>query len=302
MNAIVNRLFPVNSNKRMVVRVLREVLQAPRTLRHRFNWANFANFLNYYDHRFECPVCGNEVTPLFDFPDLQRRHEHRIGVLRETLQCRQCFASLRQRSLALGLLSYLNDRCDMKFRSIADVAAIGLGGLTILDTDNFSAMSILLRDVPGYIRCSYIPNRILGAQLGQGYFNIDLQHIDFANESFDIVLTSDVMEHVRNSDVAHAEIYRILKPAGAYIFNVPYDEKAVEDIQLVDTSTDQDVFLCKPQIHGDPLTDGVLAYRVFGREIVCKLEGLGFKVEFNRIQQPSSLVVDGDVFEARKPG
>lgn len=300
MNDIVNRLLPINSNRRMFLRVLRDVMQAPHTLRSHFNWVNFANLLNYYDHKFDCPVCGNEAKPLYDFPDIRLRQEHRIGILRETLQCRRCFASMRQRSLALGFLSYLNDRRSENSCSIKDVAAVGFGGLTLLDSDAFSAMSMLLRDVPGYVRCSYIPSRPWGTQLEQGYFNIDLQRIDFADESFDIVLTSDVMEHVRNCDAAHAEIYRILKPGGAYIFNVPYDEQAAEDIQLIDTSTDQDIFLCKPQLHGDPLTGGVVAYRVFGRSLLGKLEELGFKVEFRRIQQPSALVVDGDVFVARK--
>ena len=186
-------------------------------------------------------------------------------------------------------------------RSIAELARVGFGGLAILDTDNFSRTSALLRDVSGYVRCSYIPSEVSGKQLESGYFNIDLQAIAFDDASFDVVLTSDVMEHVRNYDAAHAEIFRILKPGGAYIFNVPYDERAAENIKLVDTSTDQDRFLCKPHIHGDPLTDGVLAYRVFGRELLGELEGLGFTVEFQRLQQASSRIVDVDLFVARKP-
>ena len=85
------------------------------------------------------------------------------------------------------------------------------------------------------------------------------------------------------------------------MFNVPFEESSAEDIRLVDTQTREDIFLVPPQFHGDPLTGGILAYRVFGRDLIHKLEMLGFVVKFLRIDQPSSLVVNGDVFIARKP-
>jgi len=302
LHAFLNRLAPFNSNRRMLLRTLREVAQAPGGFSSRLNSTNFANLLRYRESRFDCPVCGRNETPLYDFPDLRLRHEHRIAVLRETLQCRHCFASVRQRSLALALLDHLNQRWSTRIRSISELASRGLGNLRILDSDNFSAMSSLLRSVPGYTRCSYLPDRSWGIEIEPGYFNIDLQRIDFPSESFDVVLTSDVMEHVRNCEAAHAQIHRVLKPDGVYIFNVPFAEDSDQDIQLVDTSTDQDVFLCAPHYHGDPLTGGILAYRIFGRELIRKLEVLGFAVAFRRIEQPSSLVIDGDIFVARKQG
>jgi hypothetical protein len=287
--------LPMNSNRRMVGRMLKQVLAKPSKASRRLNWTNIRNLLRYRSHRFECSVCGEQSTPLYDFPDLELRCEHKIGQVRETLQCRKCFASTRERSLALALLEHLN--CH---RSIAALAASGLGNLRILDTDNFSATSQFLRGDSNYVRCSYLPDHPWGEEIEPNYFNINLERIDFEGASFDIVLTSDVMEHVRDSDAAHAEIYRILKPGGAYVFNVPFDEREAENITLVDTSRDEDVFLVEPQYHGDPLTGGILAYRVFGRELIEKLEVLGFEVEFQRIEKPSSLVIDGDVFRATK--
>lgn len=299
LRAILAHLAPANSNRRMLLRTLREVAHEPRSL-SRLSGTNFANLLAHRNARFDCPVCGRNETPLYDFPDLQLRREHRIGVLRETLQCRHCLSSLRQRSLALALLEHLNRQCSTQITSILELAERGLDGLRLLDSDNFSATSSLLRRVPGYTRCSYLPGQPWGAEIEPGYFNIDLQRIDFSAESFDIVLTSDVMEHVRDSDKAHAEIHRVLKPGGAYIFNVPYAEESETDIRLVDTSGQDDVLLCKPHYHGDPLSGGVLAYRIFGRDLIPKLEHLGFEVVFQRLQRPSSLVIDGDVFVARK--
>ena len=301
MNEVVNRLFPAHSNRRMVIRVLRQVMRAPYTVFHRFNRENWSNFVKLRRHQFVCPVCGHDATPLYDFPDVAVRREHRVGILRETLQCRSCFTSMRQRTLALGLLDYINNRLHRNLLSIAEMGAAGFDGLTILDTDNFSATSQLLRAAPGYVRCSYLPTIPFGCDIETGYFNIDLQRIDFPDESYDVVLSSDVMEHVRDCDAAHSEILRILKPGGAYLFNVPFDETLIENLQLVDTSTDQDIFLCKPHIHGDVLsTDGILAYRVFGRELITKLELLGFTVYFHRIEKPSAGVFGGDLFVAKK--
>jgi SAM-dependent methyltransferase len=300
--SLANRLIPPNSNRRMLFRALRDIAKQPRTFGSRLNADNFANLLKYRQRAFLCPVCGGMARPLYDFPNLALRREHKIGVLRETLQCSNCLASMRHRSLAVAFLDWLNAHCATSLASISDVASSGLRGLRILDTDNYSSTSRLLRGSAGYIRCSHIPSEPWGTCLEPDYFNEDLQHLTFSDGAFDIVLTSDVMEHVRDCDSAHREIFRVLSPGGAYIFNVPFDMNAEKDIRLVDTSTDEDVYLCEPQIHGDPLTGGgILAYRVFGREIIVKLEELGFQVQFLLLQQENHMVIDGDVFVARKP-
>lgn len=299
-NDLLQWALPMNSNMRMIGRLLKQVLQTPITVSSRINYTNISNFLRYRKYIFTCPICGCRSTPLYDFPNIKLRQEHKIGVLRETLQCRECFGSLRQRSLALALLDHFFDRTGIRHGSIEALAEAGLGGLRLLDTDNFSAISNLFRRTPSYIRCSYLPDSPWGAEIEPNYYNINLENIDFEDQSFDIVLTSDVMEHVRNVDTAHVEIHRILKPNGAYIFNVPYDEDSEYEIQLVDTTTDDDKYLCSPQYHGDPLTGGILAYRVFGRDLIAKLSGLGYRVSFRRIEQPANLVIDGDVFVAIK--
>jgi Methyltransferase domain len=301
LRTLADKFIPALSNRRMLYRALREVARTPRSISNRLNAINVRNLLKYRRHGFDCPICGVNVFPLYDFPDIPLRIEHKIGILRETLQCKTCLASMRQRSLAIALLGFLNGLWSTQLTSISELASHGLQGLKILDSDNFSAISKIMRNLGGYTRCSYIPSKAWGACLEPNYYNQDLQHLSFEDAAFDIVLTSDVMEHVRDCDSGHREIFRVLKPGGAYIFNVPYDMNVQEDIQLVDTSTSNDVYLCKPQIHGDPLTGGVLAYRVFGRRLIQKLEALGFDVEFYLLQQPKSLIIDGDVFVAQKP-
>jgi predicted SAM-dependent methyltransferase len=61
--------------------------------------------------------------------------------------------------------------------------------------------------------------------------NQNLECLTFADESLDLVITSDVMEHARLDDRAHREIYRVLKPGGIYIFTVPHD-RTLDDILI----------------------------------------------------------------------
>lgn len=205
--------LPMRSNRRFIARTVKQALLAPGRISSRINLTNISNFLHYRRRTFYCPICGQHSRPLYDFPDLALRREHKIGALRETLQCRHCLASLRQRALALSLLDNLHDRTSIRHPSISALARAGLNGIRVLDSDNFSAMSAILRDDPSYFRCSYLPDKDWGDQISTNYFNINLEKIDFGDASFDVVLTSDVMEHVRDSKTAHAEISRILRPS-----------------------------------------------------------------------------------------
>lgn len=49
----------------------------------------------------------------------------------------------------------------------------------------------------------------------------DATHLPFASEQFDIVTMLDVLEHVEDDGAAVREIYRVLKPGGAFILTVP---------------------------------------------------------------------------------
>lgn len=298
---LLQRAMPMHSHRRLIGRTIKQVLADPASFRDRINGTNLGNFWRFRTRAFTCSVCGARTTPLYDFPDLRLRRKHLTRATRETLQCRVCYASMRQRALAFALLEDVGRRTGTRHATVADLAKAGLGGIRILDTDNFSAISQHLRDDPSYVRCSYLPDRPWGTEIEPGYFNIDLEHINFPDESFDIVMTSDVMEHVRDSEAAHREIARVLRPGGSYVFTVPYADDQQEDIVLVDTSTDADVFLCEPHYHGDPLSGGILAYRIFGRSLLDRLRDLGLEARFRQLNEPGNLIVDGDVFTATKP-
>ncbi len=49
----------------------------------------------------------------------------------------------------------------------------------------------------------------------------DISYLPFADESFDLVTSNMVFEHLDNPQVQLTEIYRILKPGGTLIFHTP---------------------------------------------------------------------------------
>ena len=98
----------------------------------------------------------------------------------------------------------------------------------------------------------------------------DICDLPFDNNSFDVVFCNHVLEHITDDTKAMQELYRVLKPGGMGIFQIPQDlTRAItfED----DTITDQKE---RAKIFGQ--YDHV---RVYGRDYFNKLRSIGFKVD-----------------------
>lgn len=109
-----------------------------------------------------------------------------------------------------------------------------------------------------------------------GVMNQDLRRLTFADESVDLVVTEDVLEHVAEYRVAFREIYRVLKPGGLHVFSIPfYFDRKTEDLF---TMQDGQVVPKQPiEYHGDPLTGGRIACLVhFGYDLLDLQRELGF--------------------------
>jgi SAM-dependent methyltransferase len=151
------------------------------------------------------------------------------------------------------------------------------------------------------------PQKPKGAVLRKGVTNQNLECLTFDDASLDIVITSDVMEHVRLDDLAHREIYRVLRPGGIYIFTVPHDrswDKTLVRVQVTDpTNPTSDVHVLEPEYHGDTNSDddcGVLAYRTYGRDLETTLAGLGFEVTYLREDIPEQGILNTELYYCRK--
>ena len=98
----------------------------------------------------------------------------------------------------------------------------------------------------------------------------DICDLPFEDNSYDVILCNHVLEHIPDDTKAMQELYRVMKPGGYGIFQIPQDlnrEVTFED----DSITDKDE---RAKIFGQ--YDHV---RVYGRDYFDKLRSIGFKVE-----------------------
>jgi len=96
----------------------------------------------------------------------------------------------------------------------------------------------------------------------------NLEQLTFEDESFDLIICSDVLEHVRRYRQALAELARVTEPGGAVIITVPEtgtDEH--ESFCEIRRAPERDVWQPDAPRHSDPLDpDGCLVYRHFGQQ------------------------------------
>jgi len=250
-----------------------------------------------------CNVCG-EATLFFS----PRRDEYR-----ENLFCAECGATSRYRSLARGLLRALRELADVHAPSLAELPTRGPRLLRVLDTQtpfHFERVGYPLPDL--LARCawidlqvsSYRPDTPWGTELAPRTTNQNLEALTFADASFDLVMTSDVMEHVRLADRAHREIRRVLAPGGIYLFTVPHfrSGQTVLRVEIVDPDRPEcDRMLLPPEYHGDANDPSgrALTYRAYGVDLDGELAGLGFSVEYTRVDFPEWAIHDTELFYCR---
>ncbi|MEK6151720.1 methyltransferase domain-containing protein [Flavobacteriaceae bacterium 3-367] len=97
----------------------------------------------------------------------------------------------------------------------------------------------------------------------------DICNLPFQDHTFDIILCNHVLEHIPDDTKAMHELFRILKPGGWGIFQIPQDLKRKTTFQD-DSVTDRKE---RAKIFGQ--YDHV---RIYGRDYFDKLRSIGFKV------------------------
>jgi SAM-dependent methyltransferase len=235
-----------------------------------------------------CPVCGARTT-FSGFTENPR----------ESGRCAICQSFNRQRQMACAIrrLHRLPMRGSFRFSA----------GFRIHNAEANGALHRALAAHPGYAGSEYFgPDHAPAEQVG-GIRHEDLRNLSYAAGALDLVLSSDVLEHMPNPYDAHREILRVLRPGGRHIFTVPYNAGAAHDDVRAQVLNDKITYLAERLYHGDPVNpdgDGILVWTIFGREMTGKLEELGFRTQVLRLHEPRYGIIGAGaiVFDAMKPG
>ena len=144
------------------------------------------------------------------------------------------------------------------------------------ETDFFTAQKKVLHFAPEqsfYKRFKRMPNldyttTDLNSPLAD--VKADICHLPFQDNAFDIIFCNHVLEHIPDDTKAMQELYRVLKPNGFGVFQIPQDlnrEKTFEDNSITDKKERAKIFGQYDHV------------RIYGRDYFEKLRSVGFKVE-----------------------
>ena len=188
-----------------------------------------------------CPICA------------KRSAFAQVGAnAREALLCVRCRSSPRGRAMLLAL-----DRSAPNWRGGEVYEAGPSGPLSRYLANECRALttSFYLSDVPS-------------GQIHNGMRSENLERLTFDDESFDVVVTQDVLEHVLQPRRALAEIARVLRPNGSHVFTVPYSPTAPTASRAESDPDGKVVLLAPPEYHVDPLDPaGVLVITDWGNDL-----------------------------------
>lgn len=100
--------------------------------------------------------------------------------------------------------------------------------------------------------------------------HFDIHEIPFEDNSFDIAMCNHVMEHVESDLKAMSEIYRVLRPGGWAIMQVPFfpplPEQTHEDLSITDPKERERLFGQDDHV------------RKYGNDYSDRLKSVGFNV------------------------
>jgi len=193
-------------------------------------------------------------------------------------------------------------------RSLADIVPSN-ASIKIWHTQSESSIHDVLSLLPGYISSEYFSGNSLksgdfGLKNGKSVRHEDLMNPSFSPNELDMVISSEVFEHIPFPYLAHRRVFEILKPGGVHIFTVPFSQLPHDTIHATLDPDGEINFVGEPLMHGDPIRpEGVPVFTIFGQEMVQKLCNYGFDTYAFEVHSPAQGILGSGslVFLARKP-
>ena len=133
------------------------------------------------------------------------------------MSCLFCHSSSRKRHVALQIVKTINLP---KIKNIKKSAKKST--LKTYNTDSANAFYKYFKNNKNYISSIYSDEIPTGTCIKDNVFCQNLEHLTFNDNTFDVVVSEDVLEHVRDYKKALREIHRVLKNGGVHIFTIPF--------------------------------------------------------------------------------
>lgn len=220
--------------------------------------------LKHRGHDYSCPFCGYSSDIMLPFgKELAEEVEklHIIGGGRRNVRCPNCNSNDRERLLYIYLkeIAHIFDRGrEARLLHIAPEPRLSQA---LLKTEIDYVCGDLFAE--GYTYPEYVRN-------------MDVLHLPFGDNTFDIILCNHVLEHIPEDRQAMRSVFRVLKPGGFALLQVPVSnllEQTIEDFTVTDP-------------HQREITFGQKDHcRLYGKDYVDRLQECGFEVEIKNISK-----------------
>ncbi|MBL8487511.1 MAG: class I SAM-dependent methyltransferase [Rhodocyclaceae bacterium] len=162
------------------------------------------------DAALACPCCGGTefaVAPVI-WKGLAEEwrlspEEWRLVDEQQGGHCRRCGTNLRSQALAAAMMKVTG----FQGLFVQYGEWMAARGLQVLEINPAGSLTRFLAGRPGHRLATYP--------------DVDMMAMPYAGGSFDLVIHSDTLEHVRHPVRALAECRRVLKPGGHCVYTVP---------------------------------------------------------------------------------
>jgi len=172
-----------------------------------------------------CPACGrglafnmHQNTICRELADDWNLSDAELAFFsrREGASCRSCGLSIRLLTFSEALLKTAAKRFGVKCKTLSRLLRNRkFRNLKIANISGCGGISNLLKRSCRHVSYSeYSP-------ADPRIHHEDITHLTYEDQSFDLVVNSDVLEHVYDYKKALREISRVLKDRGAFVFTVP---------------------------------------------------------------------------------
>ncbi len=212
---------------------------------------------------------------------------------RESLACPECGCSLRTRRLAEAVVATYAPSLGLDADAASLVDLLGdpqFRSLRVAEINSCGMLHNILAEHPRLAYSEYAADSVAEPRERDSRPSQDLQALTYPEASFDLILTSDTLEHVPQPERAWQEIARVLAPGGFHIFTIPVLPGQRATRPRAHLGPKGVVLTAPPAYHG--CGGEYLVFTDFGVDVADNLGALGLRTDILFFDPADAFCID----------